>query len=67
MIKHFLADGREVVDITGHRVPINDRTIHAYDILVKGANNDKTNDIIETHHNHTHHWTVRLVDHSSNS
>lgn len=67
MIKHFLADGREVVDITGHRVPINDRTIHAYDILVKGANNDKTNDFIENHHNRNYNRTVRIVDHSSDS
>lgn len=35
MIKHVLADGKPVADIKGHVVSINDRTIKAYDVILK--------------------------------
>jgi len=35
MVKHILADGREVQDIKNHRVEINDKTRAAYELLTK--------------------------------
>ena len=35
MIKHVLANGQAVKDITGHVVSINDKTIKAYEVIVK--------------------------------
>lgn len=35
MIKHVLADGKQVADIKDHVVLINDRTVKAYEIIFK--------------------------------
>lgn len=35
MIKHVLANGQAVKDITGHVVSLNDKTMNAYQLLVK--------------------------------
>lgn len=43
MVIHILADGRRVEDIQGHVVEINDKTLHAYELLVKkGAPNESS-------------------------
>lgn len=35
MIKHVLANGQAVKDITGHVVSINEKTLKAYEVIVK--------------------------------
>lgn len=38
MVKHVLSNGQAIKDIKGYVVPINDKTINAYKLLVtKGA------------------------------
>lgn len=34
MVRHIMADGREVDDITGYVVPLNDKTRFAYEVLI---------------------------------
>lgn len=54
MIKHILADGTEVADITGHKVPRTEHTETAYRILaeyVEGGKRDGgAQQSIQTHY-----------------
>ena len=34
MVRHIMADGREIDDITGYVVPLNDKTRFAYEVLI---------------------------------
>lgn len=36
MVRHIMADGREIADITGKVVELNEKTRTAYEALAKG-------------------------------
>ncbi len=48
MVIHILANGQRVDDIKDHVVEINDKTVHAYELLVKKGAPNESNKKIKT-------------------
>lgn len=37
MVRNILKDGKEIKDLSKIKVPINDKTVRAYEIIAKGG------------------------------